>query len=972
MGTLSSLSQIRSIFTTGSSALAVGGQFMAGTMSSANAAGTIAANMTGTGIDGLLASNGAFGTAGTTATTIGSAATMMGGALVGFMAGKMISGGYSAIGKSGNTAVAVGTAIGAVVGGPIGAAIGGALGGSVNRLFGRKAPQVTGEGIQGTFSTSGADVQSFQNWFAKGGMFRSSKSGTNFSAISGEMDQTLDQALVGVTNATKTYAQLLGLSTSAIEGFSKQINISLMGLDAAGQEKAITAAIAGFGDDLAKQLLGTFETVTTQNWIPSDFVRDGESAAQALERLGGSLAAVNAALSVMNQTLLATSLVGGDAASKLLDVFGGVEKFTQATGAYYLAIYSETERNAKATEQLTTSLKGLGLSMPDTLAGFRAMVDAQDLTTDSGRKTYAALIALSPAFAQVTNAAGALAAKLGKVVAQAVDSTLIEIDRQVTASQSAANAARQAAEAYRSAGQTLQDTARDILMGVGDVAQNTAREYQRVLALARGGDLDAMGRLPGAATAMLADQRNQATTRVQAMLQAAQAAVDLAGVAAAANTAATAANYQAKLFDVNTAMLEVLRVDLSSGDITNDLLRQHLTALGNIGDLITGSQNLTVATYKDESGLIRAGLVDNGGRVVAGLDSTTAMQLQGMMHQSSSFSGSINGQTGAFGNSINGQTIAFGNSITGQTATFGALSKEQVLGLEKVENETSTVADITDIVARATGNNEMLSLAILRQLQVPDAGSNFLSQTLVNGNSLLAGRLDGVIAAINKQSEANQAEIKRQQDLVKAQKEIESFFQQFQSLESQNIEAARRLAETPQTIETYLGRGGKLGTGRRRYRTDTNEAYAPALAAAQAASQAAESAAKQLEAMRQAIRDLGGVPAFAAGGMHAGGIRLVGENGPELEVTGPARYYSAAETSRMMSGSSGSRVTMPGVDGMVDELRALRKEVSMLRDEARATAINTGRTQDIMKRITKNGESMVVSTDGEALEVTAP
>jgi hypothetical protein len=88
-------------------------------------------------------------------------------------------------------------------------------------------------------------------------------------------------------------------------------------------------------------------------------------------------------------------------------------------------------------------------------------------------------------------------------------------------------------------------------------------------------------------------------------------------------------------------------------------------------------------------------------------------------------------------------------------------------------------------------------------------------------------------------------------------------------------------------------------------------------------------------------------------------MRLVGENGPELEVTGPARYYSAAETSSMMGG------------GMVDELRGLREEVAMLRAEARATAINTGRTQDIMKRITKNGESMIVSTDGEALEVAA-
>lgn len=44
------------------------------------------------------------------------------------------------------------------------------------------------------------------------------------------------------------------------------------------------------------------------------------------------------------------------------------------------------------------------------------------------------------------------------------------------------------------------------------------------------------------------------------------------------------------------------------------------------------------------------------------------------------------------------------------------------------------------------------------------------------------------------------------------------------------------------------------------------------------------------------------VPAFAAGGMHGGGWRLVGENGPELEATGPARYFNAAQTRSMMGG----------------------------------------------------------------------
>jgi hypothetical protein len=134
-----------------------------------------------------------------------------------------------------------------------------------------------------------------------------------------------------------------------------------------------------------------------------------------------------------------------------------------------------------------------------------------------------------------------------------------------------------------------------------------------------------------------------------------------------------------------------------------------------------------------------------------------------------------------------------------------------------------------------------------------------------------------------------------------------------------------------------------------------------ALTSAKTSRELAYTRAMLAVSLSDTVTSLGGtVPAFAAGGLHSGGLRLVGENGPELEITGPARYYSAAETSSMMGG------------GMVDELRGLREEVAMLRAEARATAINTGRTQDIMKRITKNGESMIVSTDGEALEVTAP
>jgi hypothetical protein len=97
------------------------------------------------------------------------------------------------------------------------------------------------------------------------------------------------------------------------------------------------------------------------------------------------------------------------------------------------------------------------------------------------------------------------------------------------------------------------------------------------------------------------------------------------------------------------------------------------------------------------------------------------------------------------------------------------------------------------------------------------------------------------------------------------------------------------------------------------------------------------------------------IPAFAAGGIHGGGLRLVGENGPELEATGPSRIYNAQQTAAMLGGGGDT----------ASEMRAMREELSMLRAEARAIATHTNKTAKILDRVTPDGNSLQVS------EVTA-
>lgn len=68
-----------------------------------------------------------------------------------------------------------------------------------------------------------------------------------------------------------------------------------------------------------------------------------------------------------------------------------------------------------------------------------------------------------------------------------------------------------------------------------------------------------------------------------------------------------------------------------------------------------------------------------------------------------------------------------------------------------------------------------------------------------------------------------------------------------------------------------------------------------------------------------------GLRAFASGGDHLGGLRLVGERGPELEITGPSRIFSADQTRQIMSGGNNPQ-TNAELKAQTAELRALVRQ----------------------------------------------
>jgi len=388
------------------------------------------------------------------ASAIGSAASALGGIGAGLGLGNMISG-DKAVGGSSWLTTGAGTAIGLAAAGPIGAAVGGVLGGLVNAAFGSGPKEYTGSGIKGSFSTGGVNAMAYQSWEKKGGWFGGGDSGNDYTALTDDVRRTLDTALQGVGASVSNLVDVLGVKVGSVSEFSQDINIALDGLSPEEINKKIAESVAGFADSL------------TTNLVPeiAAFAKTGESASATLNRLGTALSSVNAVMSTLGLRLMDTSLAGASASSALVDLFGTVDQFVQSTNYYYQNFYSEQERAAKTTEQLSAAFAQFGVVMPGTKDAFRAMVESARAAGNDA--LFANLLKLAPAFSDLD----ASLAKLGQSSIQAAqDAALAELDRQRTAAQAAIDAASESVSALKS----MFDYLREQVSGILQVADMSA------------------------------------------------------------------------------------------------------------------------------------------------------------------------------------------------------------------------------------------------------------------------------------------------------------------------------------------------------------------------------------------------------------------------------------------------------------------------------------------------------------------
>lgn len=446
------------------------------------------------------------------------------------------------------------------------------LGGSVrlNHMFGRSAPQLTDTGVTGTLGQGGFAGEQYAIYTAKGGLFRSDKAQGFYQAPGSELQSLLGESAKRVYDEAFRYGQALGLPTAALE-------------------KVNTALKVSFGDDQQKNLealqkaLGDYATSLINAYGDSiqPLRRYGEDVVQTIARVSTAITGVNEVLRSIGASAIEASVQGGQAAVALQDIFGGQGGLQQAAGSYLQNFFGDAERQALTRQGIGRVLDDVGLAVPATRDAFRQLVQAQDLTTESGRQAFAALLSVSDAFASVTeagrSAAEALAQREGlqdeldrltgndaaiaareraKIDASNLDiyDALQRAKADQAAADAASEAARQAEEARlaqqqawadaAAAAAEAADAARQAWQGALDsLAEESARlrgvsaanagtgqlwaQFAIATGKARAGDIDAVRALPELSQQLSGRFGSEARTAEEAALMAARLAASL-------------------------------------------------------------------------------------------------------------------------------------------------------------------------------------------------------------------------------------------------------------------------------------------------------------------------------------------------------------------------------------------------------------------------------------------------------------
>ena len=502
---------------------------------------------------GLNSSNGLASTVGTVGLSTGGALLGMTGAAWTAAAGSGIT--ASALASLGSAAGPVGAIAGAIVG-MVASKIP-AVGKLMTGVFGGKQSlQDSGFSMDAAslanILSSGAKGYQYADIKTSGGWFRSDKTSVKSNPLDDAANQQFTAIIGSLAGSIKMAGVALGLSgddfTNKLNNFVVDIGkVSLKDLKGDELQKAIESVFAKLGDDMAQFAVGGL----------AQFQDVGEGYLETLARIATEYQTIDVVFQSFGKTFSLVGMESIAARDRLVDLAGGLDKFT-SQGEYFLTnFFSEQEQAAALKKRINPTLAQYGLSTEGTDASklFRDFLVGLDTTTQAGAEAYTALMAIAPAFKNVVDSGkdalddladaeqkladqrSGLLDQLNQLVKTEAELTAIERTKIDASNQSlfdqvqAAKAVQTARDALNSAYQTEQQnivTLRDRMQSLsstwsklladlklGDSSPLTPQQkyleaktqYDKTLAAAKGGDKTAQDNYESVAKAFLSASR---------------------------------------------------------------------------------------------------------------------------------------------------------------------------------------------------------------------------------------------------------------------------------------------------------------------------------------------------------------------------------------------------------------------------------------------------------------------------------
>jgi hypothetical protein len=236
------------------------------------------------------------------------------------------------------------------------------------------------------------------DFIQQGGLFGGGTThNSDWSKADAGTNAYITAAVQAYTSANAAYAGVLGLSATAMDGFTKHLEISVTGMDSAAAQAAINAEAAQFAIDQVSAAYGT---------AIAQFAHDGETMVQTLQRL----AQMQMASTVLNEfggvfSRLAT--LGVEGRDSMIALAGGIDALIKKSSDFVKDYYTQAEQSGLAARGVLSQLSAAGIQDAGALQSreqYRALVEAMDVSTQAGREQLNLLLTLAPQFAQVADA----------------------------------------------------------------------------------------------------------------------------------------------------------------------------------------------------------------------------------------------------------------------------------------------------------------------------------------------------------------------------------------------------------------------------------------------------------------------------------------------------------------------------------------------------------------------------------------